>query len=562
MGLSDQNNSIQLRILVTWICYLSFFRGVVSFFPGFVVNIISINLSLFLILIPPLVSLLPITDKSPYPLILMILCFLMGIMFHNIWIKLFLLMFGTSFTFLVMRTDFDYYSLDTLKWIPFIFGIDMLIRSPNMGQDLFVNSNLVSKILISFLFIILFQRIRDASNLVQANPSNQNMNLTQFKWTLTFFMIFVIYSVELAGPGILVMNNLFSHTTAQIINIVVFFTAGVLLGLNYHRLKIEIGVILGVLLGGSVYFYPWYNFTLLFWIVAIFALQSLLFLNIDQFERINPRERSVYILFSHYTVILVMFIGLTTESYYLIPILSIIVGILFIPGRSSKIQSILEMDFSIRDKYNKIIILFMILLLLTTFIPVNQQNERLEDNDDLVVMTYNIHFGISSNGEDNIKEVIDLIKKVNPTVIAFQEITFAASINGYKNMFSSLKLGLNPLGYKFSYFSEGGKYQTRNVVFSKLKIVTTETTILSPRVIYERNVIEVKIQSESQDILLYVSHLTHVEEKKSNPDRVKQAIDLMNIIDPLSKSTPLLLLGDFNAEPNWNEITVITNTLN
>ncbi|OLS20167.1 MAG: hypothetical protein HeimC2_38570 [Candidatus Heimdallarchaeota archaeon LC_2] len=560
---SLETNILNLRIIATWICYLSFFRGVASFFAGYVVTLIPISITFFILLIPPLIILLPAKYDSPRYILITILLWLGGVLTDYIWFKIIFLMVGTSFSFLALRHDFKYYNLTTLKWLPFIFGIDLLLRSPNIGQDLFVHSNLISKFIVSLIALSSIYLISKNKIVAESIPTNntKKLNLDQLAFSFTFFMLFAVYLVELAGPGILVMNNFVNQQTAIILSVSTFFV------LSYFALKVnnkltyKHGLLLGIILGVSIYFYPWYDVYIVFWFLGIMSIQLLFQLNLEQFIVIGQSERSRYLLVGHYSIIITMFYGFLTESYLLMPIISFVVGVTFLTKRKSNLK-FLKVGINVAGANNKVISGIILLLLLSPLVPLNSTNNALDSTSNIRIMTYNLHFGISGNGEDNGLAVINVIKAVNPTIIAFQEVTFAASINGYKNMYSFLQSELEVLGYKYSYFSEGGKYQTRNAIFSKFRMVEIKTTLLHPRVTYERNLIETRIIVENSELMLYTTHLTHVMEQHSNPDRVTQALQVIDIINPVSQIIPIILLGDFNAEPDWDEIQVITSKLN
>jgi endonuclease/exonuclease/phosphatase family metal-dependent hydrolase len=375
-------------------------------------------------------------------------------------------------------------------------------------------------------------------------------------------MLIVIYSIEIAGPGLLVLNGFTSLNYAIFTNVIMFSIAGIIALILSHKIGSEIGGITCIIMGFTIFLYPWYGLDMIMWGFTVIAFQIIGILAVSQINNIDTKTLSWSILVSHYTMVAVMFLGLTTESYLLIPGLTIFLGLVILATRTPNKPVRWVWHLSKINNRNKIYSIFFIFLFASLFLPTNTSNEALEENNELIFMSYNIHFGISGNGEDNADSVIDVVKFVNPTIIAFQEVTFAASINGYRDMYTMLKHSLEPLGYKYSYFSEGGKYQSRNAIFSKLKITDAKTQLISPRVIYERNVIEVKIENNERDFLVYATHLTHVEEKHSNPDRVKQAENVIEIITQNTLSLPVFILGDFNAEPLWEEINVITESFN
>ncbi len=211
----------------------------------------------------------------------------------------------------------------------------------------------------------------------------------------------------------------------------------------------------------------------------------------------------------------------------------------------------------------RILMVVYVCVCLLCFIPNLPPDYDDPDRSDLElrVMTYNLHFGIDEDGNFNLKDVQELVAEVNPDVVGFQEVTFNSPTNGFANMLGELSERMDNIGFSHAYWSEGGKQGLRNAVFSRHEIVETETIELEPVVSYQRTAERTVIRVGNKEIAIYTLHLTHIFEERTNPERVRQAEQVMTSIAADALVRPVVLMGDFNSEPDWPEIQVFTASM-
>ncbi|MCH8906436.1 MAG: endonuclease/exonuclease/phosphatase family protein [Candidatus Heimdallarchaeota archaeon] len=546
-----------VRIIAPWLFFLSFYRGLVAFFTGFAINHIPNLLALALSFLPPLMLFIPAFRRIEKPLLITSLSWLSAITIPNIWVKMISAFIGLSFSFVSI---FQSQKIVANKGYIFLFlyPLDLLIRTPNLGQDLIVHVNPFSLVfgftlvlnLIYFEFKIQAtpKKLRDMG---KTGPPRVEYLFHHIAWIFLFLLV-LVFLIDFGAAGSLVISRFDKISTAHL-----FVTSGFIVsGWIATKVQFPNKFILpsfGILLGGSAYLYPWYNFAILSWFIGIIVLQvmtSVLLL----FASNSIANNFTGLIVAYYFMSILMFYGLLTESYLLIPLTAVLVGIalLFLPSRLFEKITIPSPRFSYRTKLATMILVLIIFS--STLLNYDRQLETIPRNDNLRLITYNLHFGVDENGLDNSRKIFEEIALLQPSIIVFQEITLASITNGYGDMYSNLKSGMNEMGYAYSYLSSGGKFQGRNLLFSIYPILESTTHQLLPRVIYERTVLEVMINYQGAEIQIFTTHLTHIDTDESSTERLAQIDNLIDIIKLNDKGLPLALLGDFNAEPQWEEI--------
>lgn len=214
----------------------------------------------------------------------------------------------------------------------------------------------------------------------------------------------------------------------------------------------------------------------------------------------------------------------------------------------------------------------------------NEYAKLLEDNsievpvNDLVfsIVTYNIGYlsGMTNNRpiakpkelfDDNLAIVLSEIKKIDPDIIAFQEIDYNASRSYEVNQQEEIaKLGF---GYRakainwderylpFPYWPirmQFGKVISGQSIISKYPLKEHQRIVLS-RVVdepYYRDVFYlerlaqvVKVVLDGKEVVLINTHL----EAFDKDTRVKQFDEVLQIFNEYKDKYPTILLGDFNS---------------
>lgn len=174
-----------------------------------------------------------------------------------------------------------------------------------------------------------------------------------------------------------------------------------------------------------------------------------------------------------------------------------------------------------------------------------------ETDDQYKIMTYNIHFGIDSDGTYSIENIVDVVDASGADIVGFQEITRSSPLNGFGDLGSQLTFEMEKKGFKHSFIGDIGEQALRNAIFSKYPIVKAEVFFLEPVVSYQRTVVKATINIDGNQVIFLTTHVTHIYEEKTSTERVEQ---INNLIDLADSDLPIVIMGDFNAEPDWEEI--------
>jgi endonuclease/exonuclease/phosphatase family metal-dependent hydrolase len=172
-------------------------------------------------------------------------------------------------------------------------------------------------------------------------------------------------------------------------------------------------------------------------------------------------------------------------------------------------------------------------------------------DSEIKVMTFNVHYGVAMDGTYNVKGMVDVIDKSQADIVGVQELTINSALNGMGDMYSQMKIEMGKIGFKYSELDDGGDFPLRNAIFSKYEIVESETLFLKPIINYQRTAIKAIIDIDGTLVNVINTHLTHILDDKTNPDRVTQINQLLKWID---SSDPTIIMGDFNSNPTWDEL--------
>lgn len=184
--------------------------------------------------------------------------------------------------------------------------------------------------------------------------------------------------------------------------------------------------------------------------------------------------------------------------------------------------------------------------------PIQPSIVPVEKDYTLRVLTYNIYHGESTNGKIDMDLFGQIIKELNPDLVALQEVDKRTSrVNGVDITAElSERTGLKGYFCKHRNF-QGGEYG--NAILSRFPVDTIymqtgyRTSNIGVTIPYAK----VEIDKDTY-IYFNSSHLsTDLEIRKMH---TKQLVDYYT--NSLAKA-PLLICGDLNAEPDSEEMEVI-----
>jgi endonuclease/exonuclease/phosphatase family metal-dependent hydrolase len=178
----------------------------------------------------------------------------------------------------------------------------------------------------------------------------------------------------------------------------------------------------------------------------------------------------------------------------------------------------------------------------------------------LRVLTYNIHHAEGRDGVWNVQRIADVIKSINPDVVALQEIDQATTRSGstvYQlDSLASLTGMKGYFGRTIDY--QGGQYGNGVLVRSDINVGTvTNHPLPSPNGGEARRVMELElsldIAGRLQSFNFFATHL----DASNTANRIAQ-VNAINALVEIS-DTPSILAGDFNFRRTSAEYALIDN---
>ncbi|PHQ35501.1 endonuclease/exonuclease/phosphatase family protein [Rhodopirellula bahusiensis] len=161
----------------------------------------------------------------------------------------------------------------------------------------------------------------------------------------------------------------------------------------------------------------------------------------------------------------------------------------------------------------------------------------------LRVLSYNIHHGAGNDGKIDLDRLANVIRKVEPDLVAVQEVDQNTRRNGMVNQVETLaaKSGLfGEFAKQIDY--DGGEYG--QAILSKYPIESLEVHWLPGDPIRERRIVGVaEMQIHSTRLRFATTHLHHVR-----ADLREKQIDELNRLFA-NGDQPTVIAGDFNAKP-------------
>lgn len=166
------------------------------------------------------------------------------------------------------------------------------------------------------------------------------------------------------------------------------------------------------------------------------------------------------------------------------------------------------------------------------------------------IMTYNLWFD-SQNWPARFNYMLDEIRQADPDVICLQEVIQRPNL---PNQAASMA---DSLGYNYVFTSrdpEGAPTRFGNAILSRYPITESNAVDLSPLSDF-RTAIHAQIEIGGNVIDIYN---THLHNSAVNQDiRIEQIEDLKSFIAQTQSGKLTFLCGDFNANPDWEEMELV-----
>lgn len=176
--------------------------------------------------------------------------------------------------------------------------------------------------------------------------------------------------------------------------------------------------------------------------------------------------------------------------------------------------------------------------------------QREKVDNELRILSYNIHHGATKEGRDSLDQIALLIKELNADIIGLQEVDRFAARSNFKDQIKVLaeKTGME---YVFGKTVNVPTGITGNAILSKYPIVT-EDNFLLPSLLEQRAFVVGRIDINGTEIGVGVLHLG-----LNKYERIKQSETIKSIVNSLNKE--YILIGDMNSNDSSREVRILSN---
>lgn len=197
--------------------------------------------------------------------------------------------------------------------------------------------------------------------------------------------------------------------------------------------------------------------------------------------------------------------------------------------------------------------LALAILIALSSVPVFGQQEA--DSTRVVrVLSYNIMHGATMISDFNLQRIADVIKGVEPDIVALQEVDFKTNRVGGRDLATELGYltGLAPLFGRAMPYS-GGEYGEG--ILSRFSFKSTRANSLPYSPGNEpRTALEVLVELPSGEDFIFIG--THFDHTGDQTDRIVQAKRINELF--AANTIPTILAGDLNATPDSDPISTLT----
>lgn len=180
----------------------------------------------------------------------------------------------------------------------------------------------------------------------------------------------------------------------------------------------------------------------------------------------------------------------------------------------------------------------------------------LANAQSLKVISYNIHHGADKNEENTLKEIGEYIRDSNADLVGLQEVDSLCNRSGRVDQMKKLA-EITGMHYAFlrHFEYDGGSYGLG--ILSKHPIVS------------QRNGKITSIKNGEKKSLALLSTRIFLEGNKEVEfatvhfalDQPTRLIQASEVLEFLNSDVPVILTGDFNAEPSTEEINMISGSV-
>lgn len=176
----------------------------------------------------------------------------------------------------------------------------------------------------------------------------------------------------------------------------------------------------------------------------------------------------------------------------------------------------------------------------------------------LRVMSYNLHSGYDTDGTFDIEELARVIEDSGAVVVGLQEVARGQLITGVTDELTILK---ERLGFEYAAFFGTSDPGWGNAILSRVPIIDEATAYL-PQVgtPLRRGYLGVTLEMTDGELVFISTHLQHLNDPEihdQDPEADLYPVHTEQIEAILTQwggTQPAILVGDFNARPDWQQV--------
>ena len=212
-------------------------------------------------------------------------------------------------------------------------------------------------------------------------------------------------------------------------------------------------------------------------------------------------------------------------------------------------------------------VLRTIMACLIVLVPLTTRGQGV-GHDTLSVLTYNIH-GLLADGSppewdpDRAAWMVEAIAELDPDIVGFQEVLQSMGSDGSDNQLRVLAEALSEAtGHAWSHriamsHVSWDRFEEGLGILTKHPIVDSDERALVAKDRLQRKVLAARIETPLGEVEFITTH--HAYHGEADSVRTAQVVEVKEFaLERAGSEIPLIVLGDFNAEPGRPPIVELT----
>ena len=190
-----------------------------------------------------------------------------------------------------------------------------------------------------------------------------------------------------------------------------------------------------------------------------------------------------------------------------------------------------------------------------------ETESAVDGSDPIRFVSYNVHSGFNIDGELDVSAIAQVIADTRADVVGLQEVPRGQLLSANVDLLTLLQL---ELGFEYVAFFGTTDSAWGNAILSRFPIADVDTDYL-PRVgtPMRRGYLGAIIETGDRDILVISTHLQHVNDSSVHDEDPEGDLlpvhteQINTILEEWGGVSPAVLMGDFNARPDWAQIEMV-----